>query len=140
MEGWSGSQYVYLQERWFTVSLALSRLAHSRHRCRGRVVLISAVAQSHLPATLPPSFAKCGGVDALERPRDTGADWCPFACGVGYDESCMAEKDHLRPRQERHLELAAKRASGKADSHRVNGHALTASRSEKRRVGKECRS
>src|ERR1017187_9096040 len=38
------------------------------------------------------------GVDALELPRDAGADRCPFGgCGIRYAESCMAEKDSLRP-------------------------------------------
>jgi hypothetical protein len=32
-------------------------------------------------------------LDALELPRDTGADRCTPGCGIGYAESCMAEKD-----------------------------------------------
>ena len=37
------------------------------------------------------------GVDALELPRDAGADRRPLGCGIGYAEFCMAEKDSIRP-------------------------------------------
>ena len=41
--------------------------------------------------------ANAVGVDALELPRDAGADRRPLGCGVEYAESCLAEKDRLRP-------------------------------------------
>jgi putative DNA-invertase from lambdoid prophage Rac len=33
----------------------------------------------------------------LELPRDAGADRRPLGCGIRYAETCMAEKDRLRP-------------------------------------------
>src|ERR1039457_1582628 len=37
------------------------------------------------------------GLDALELSRDAGADRRSLGCGIGYAESCLAEKDRLRP-------------------------------------------
>jgi hypothetical protein len=36
------------------------------------------------------------GLDALELPRDAGADRRTLGCGIGYAEPCMAEKDRRR--------------------------------------------
>src|ERR1019366_7495670 len=41
--------------------------------------------------------ANAVGVDALELPRDAGADRRSLGCGIGYAGSCMAEKDRFRP-------------------------------------------
>src|ERR1019366_3456206 len=41
--------------------------------------------------------ANAVGLDALELPRDAGADRRSLGCGIGCAESCMAEKDSLRP-------------------------------------------
>lgn len=37
------------------------------------------------------------GVDALELPRDAGADGRPLRCGIRYAKSCVAERDSIRP-------------------------------------------
>src|ERR1039458_1058138 len=41
--------------------------------------------------------ANAVGLDALELPRDAGADRRPLGCGIGYAESWLAEKDGLWP-------------------------------------------
>jgi type I restriction enzyme M protein len=41
------------------------------------------------------------GLDALELPRDAGADRRTLGCGIEYAESCMAEKNSIRPVRER---------------------------------------